>query len=185
MGLTYFKRYRMDYDLGQGLFPAPKMEVDYQLLPWSKSLVELHATAKYLSFREEIDACVFPCLGQEEGCLRLMREISRRAHFVPAATWLAVLLDEKGRRESCGTIQALCNEEGVGLLQNIGVAPEHRGRMLGSLLIRAALEGFQSQGLHRASLEVTARNYGAVRLYHRLGFRRTETVYKAADIVYA
>jgi len=41
--------------------------------------------------------------------------------------------------------------------------------------------GFREKGIARVYLEVTAQNVGAVRLYQRLGFRRTRTVYKAAD----
>jgi hypothetical protein len=46
-----------------------------------------------------------------------------------------------------------------------------------------ALHGFRRVGLARAFLEVTARNDGAVRLYHRLGFRRRKTLYKAVEAV--
>ena len=46
--------------------------------------------AKYLSFHSEIDANVFPCLGEYDGCVRLMQEISRKDGFLPEATWLVV-----------------------------------------------------------------------------------------------
>ena len=42
-----------------------------------------------------------------------------------------------------------------------------------------ALHGFAQAGLARGQLEVTAHNDAAVRLYRRLGFRRTKTLYKA------
>jgi len=48
-----------------------------------------------------------------------------------------------------------------------------------------ALKGFKQKGLRRAYLEVTAQNYGAVRLYEQLGFHRAKTVYKAAEVAYA
>ena len=32
----------------------------------------VHAEVKYKSFREELDSNVFPCLGDREGCRRLM-----------------------------------------------------------------------------------------------------------------
>ena len=41
--------------------------------------------------------------------------------------------------------------------------------------------GFQRAGMHRAFLEVTAQNDGAVRLYRRIGFRCKKTIYKAVD----
>ena len=48
-----------------------------------------HAEAKYQSFRDEIDADVFNCLGELDGCQRLMEEISLKDGFLPEATWLA------------------------------------------------------------------------------------------------
>ncbi|MEO8498398.1 MAG: GNAT family N-acetyltransferase, partial [Planctomycetota bacterium] len=56
---------------------------------------------------------------------------------------------------------------------------------LGTHLLHRALRGFKEAGLTKAYLEVTAQNTGAVKLYHRLGFRRAKTVYKAADVAYA
>ena len=55
---------------------------------WDESLIDHHAEVKYLSFRGEIDAYVFPCLGDRYGCQRLMREIRRKPGFLPGATWL-------------------------------------------------------------------------------------------------
>ena len=69
--------------------------------------------------------------------------------------------------------------------ENLGITPPHRGKGLGSGLLRHALLGFREIGLRRAFLEVTAQNSGALRLYQRLGFRRVRTVYKAAEVAYA
>jgi ribosomal protein S18 acetylase RimI-like enzyme len=69
----------------------------------------------------------------------------------------------------------------VGMIQNVGVVPGHRGVGLGTCLIERVLAAFREAGLHTAALEVTADNPGAVRLYQRLGFRRTKTIYKSSD----
>ncbi|QDU95899.1 GNAT family N-acetyltransferase [Lignipirellula cremea] len=186
MGVTYFKRYRMEYDLTGPLFAPPELPTGYSLEPWSDELVDTHADTKYRSFRFEIDACVFPCLGQSEGCSRLMREIARRDGFMPEATWLMAWRSHPlDRPDYCGTIQGILDKSRVGSVQNIGVTPEHRGRLLGTILIYHALRGFREQGMQRAFLEVTAQNQGALRLYQRLGFRTTKTVYKAAEVAYA
>lgn len=89
MVLTYFKRYRMEIELRHLDRSVPRVPDGYTLLPWSKSLLELHAEVKYRSFRNEIDANVFPCLGELAGCRRLMREIARKGGFLERATWLA------------------------------------------------------------------------------------------------
>ena len=186
MSLTYFKRYRMEMDLAGPLFPQPETPKGYSFLAWQDSLLEAHAEAKFCSFNVEIDANVFPCLGDRAGCLRLMGEISRREGFVREATWLLQYWGVgESEPEFCGTVQGIRDEHGAGAIQNLGVTPRHRGQGLGSGLLLHALLGFREIGLRRAFLEVTAQNSGAVRLYQRLGFRRVRTVYKAAEVAYA
>jgi ribosomal protein S18 acetylase RimI-like enzyme len=182
MGLTYFKRFRMELDLQRPLFPAPPCPAGYELLRYDDSLLREHASAKFLSFRQELDVNVFPCLGRRDGCLSLMREITRRSGFVPEATWLVQHTDpETGTRESVGTVQGL-QSEGWGGIQNLGICQSHRGLGLGTLLLHMAAGGFRSVGLGRLHLEVTTDNTAALRLYERLGFRRAKVVYKAAEV---
>ena len=59
--------------------------------------------------------------------------------------------------------------------------PSQRGGGLGSVLIEQALSGFETAGAYQVTLEVTAENVAAIRLYQRLGFRRSKTVYKPVD----
>ncbi len=186
MGMTYFKRYRMEIPLDRDFAAAIRLPAGYCLVPWSEELLEAHAEAKYRSFAYEIDANVFPCLGEYEGCLRLMREITRRDTFMPEATWLLQYQDDpENDPQVCGTIQGSENRQGWGAIQNVGVVPEHRGLGLGTCLVYAALNGFGARRLPTAMLEVTTQNCGALRLYERLGFYRTKTVYKVADVAYA
>jgi ribosomal protein S18 acetylase RimI-like enzyme len=182
MGLQYFKRYRMEIDLAR-IAPVPATPRGYRLLAWEPGLLSAHAEAKYQSFRTEIDANVFPCLGEYDGCQRLMTEIARKDGFLGAATWLLMYDDGHGVAEPCGTVQGIRDRSGIGAIQNLGVTPEHRGRGLGSVLLMRALDGFRQSGLRRAFLEVTAQNDGAVRLYRRLGFSKTRTVYKAVELL--
>jgi GNAT superfamily N-acetyltransferase len=184
MGVTYFKRYRMEYDLDGDLFPVPELPPGYSLLPWRPTLLDAHVDAKYRSFRFEIDANVFTCFHDREGCSRLMQEIVRRDGFLPQATWL--LMHQRpgsSRGEPCGTIQGVWDaSSGCGSIQNVGVMPGHRGHGLGTHLMRKSMEGFRAAGLSRVYLEVTAQNTAAFRLYLRLGFRKVKTVYKAAEV---
>lgn len=180
MALTYFKRFRMEIDLAALDLREPTVPAGYRLLPWDPSLLPAHAETKYQSFRSEIDANVFPCLGDYDGCVRLMQEISRKEGFLPEATWLAVC--EEGQGEFCGTVQGIRDRNGLGAIQNLGIVPEHRNRGLGSVLMMKALQGFRRAGLRRAYLEVTAQNDGAIKLYRRLGFVKARTVYKAIEV---
>lgn len=185
MGLTYFKRYRMELDLDEEIFSAPACPLSYEFVPFDDELIRDHATAKYASFRQELDANVFPCLGRRDGCLRLMREIARRSGFVPESTWLLRYREHANSLpEPIGTVQGLQAED-WGAIQNLGISRLHRGRGLGTILLRQAALGFRAAGLHRMHLEVTNDNTAAVRLYERLGFRRARVVYKAAEVVMA
>jgi GNAT superfamily N-acetyltransferase len=187
----YFKRYRMDVVLPAAPATLPPLPDGYRFVAWHDGLLDAHARTKFRAFRSEIDAVVFPCLGDLEGCRRLMREIRGKAGFLPSASWLVarakpVLPGPGGERpplelEWCATIQGVIDSSGHGSIQNIGVVPAERGRGLGSALVAAALQGFAAERAPRAWLEVTADNAGAVRLYHRLGFRRTKTIFKTVD----
>ena len=185
MGLTYFKRFRMEIDLVGGDFAA-RLPRGYRLVAWDESLIETHADVKFASFRSEIDSNVFPCLGDLVGCHRLMHEISQKDGFLPSATWLVVRdVPGKPTPDACGTIQGIRDNVGFGAVQNLGVAPEHRGLGLGRALMLRSLKGFQQSGLSRAFLEVTAQNDSAIRLYQSIGFVKARTVYKAVEVAYS
>jgi mycothiol synthase len=183
MGLTYFKRYRMEIDLAGRDLTWPSVPPGYRYLPWNRSLLAAHAEAKYRSFRDEIDANVFPCLGDLPGCRRLMNEIASKPGFLAAATWLVVYAGRDGDLfEECGTIQGIRDNAGNGAVQNLGIAPLHRNGGLGTGLLIRALDGFRRSGIRRVHLEVTAENQGAINLYRRYGFKTVKTVYKAAEV---
>ena len=175
MAITYYKRFRMEIDL-DGTLAIGELPEPFVWVPWDESLIDRHAEVKYLSFRDEIDAGVFPCLGDRYGCQRLMREIRRKPGFLTAATWLIAC-----PRGYVGTVQGVMDRGPIGAIQNLGVVPSFRGLGLGRALVRKALDGFYQAGLRRAYLEVTAENSSAVLLYRAVGFRRSKTLYKAVD----
>lgn len=171
-GVSYFKRYKMEMDLLST--PSPRLPDDFAFAAWSYDLLDVHADMLFGSFYQEIDAQVFPSLGDRQGSLSLMMEMTRKRGFLAEATWLLL-----GPLGPCGTVQGLRERDGAGSIQNLGILPGWRGRGLGEALLLQALHGFRQAGLGRARLEVTAQNDPAVRLYHRLGFRRSKTLYKA------
>jgi ribosomal protein S18 acetylase RimI-like enzyme len=169
---AYFKRYRMEVDLDD--LPRPELPAGFRPLAWSPGLLEAHAEVLYGAFCREIDASVFASLGDRDGCCTLMSEIARQHSFVPEATWLVC-----GPGGPCASVQGLRERGARGAIQNVGVLPVWRGRGLGQAVVLLSLQGFRAAGLARCQLEVTAQNDAAVRLYRRLGFRRSKILYKA------
>lgn len=178
MGIVYYKRFRMEADLGRRL-PEPELADGYRLVAWRDGLAEAHADAKHHSFTDEVDSRVFPCLAEREGCLRLLREIVGKPGFLPAATWLAECTAASGDPEPVGAIQGVRVSPRYGAIQNVGVTPWARGRGVGRALVLAAMKGFRDAGLQRVTLEVTATNTVAVSLYESLGFRRVRISYRS------
>ncbi len=171
--ITYYKRFRMEIDLDEATSGAT-LPHTFTWVSWDESLLDQHAEVKYHSFYGEIDAYVFPCLGDRYGCRRLMCEIRRKPGFLPEATWLIA-----SAGAYVGTVQGIKDHGPIGAIQNVGVIPSYRGMGLGRALVRRALAGFSQAGLRRAYLEVTAENVAAVQLYRNVGFRRAKTLYKA------
>jgi ribosomal protein S18 acetylase RimI-like enzyme len=178
----YFKRYRMEIRLDETSVQPAMLREGYVWSEWDEGDVERHALTKFRSFRDELDAEVFSCLGEYYGCLRLMTEIAQQEAFLAPATWLISSASHQAPGEDCGTIQGMAVTEQLGSIQNVGVVPEHRGRGLGRALILKSLEGFRLARIKRVVLEVTASNVAAVDLYRSLGFRIVRTMYRAAPI---
>jgi ribosomal protein S18 acetylase RimI-like enzyme len=61
----------------------------------------------------------------------------------------------------------------AGVLHDIIVEPEHRGRGVGRLLLDATLAFFRMRGVPRAVLLTAEQNEAAQRLFAGMGFRRT------------
>jgi ribosomal protein S18 acetylase RimI-like enzyme len=61
----------------------------------------------------------------------------------------------------------------AGVLHDLIVDPEHRGRGVGWLLLDAALEFFRSRGAPRVVLSTAEQNEAAQRFFASTGFRRT------------
>ena len=149
--------------------------MDLQILPIEEEHIEgfrsvLDAVAKerrYLAFLEA------PSLEETRGFVR--RNISKGYPQVVA------LLDEKvvGWCDILPIDRPAMSHGGV---LGVGVLREHRGRGIGTALIRAAIEKAEAAGLSRIELTVRERNVGAIALYERLGFIQEGTKRKAVRV---
>lgn len=61
-----------------------------------------------------------------------------------------------------------------GLISNIGVDPEKRGRGYGTQIMLFGLKALKGRGCEKARLRVHVDNTPAVRLYEKLGFEKTD-----------
>ncbi len=172
--VRHYKRYRMERPLVGPAEPLPPPP-GYFVVPWDERHVDVHGDVKYRSFVEELDTVLFPNLASVTGCRLLMRAIRDCQGFCPRATWLIA-----GPDGYCGTVQGVLHDTGVGVIQNLGVTPESRGRGLGAVLLARAVAGFAAAGARTVALDVTAENTPAVRLYRKFGFRATKSTYLAA-----
>jgi len=94
-------------------------------------------------------------------------EISWRMWSVdPATDWLVAYEGEN----LVGTVQVALTRQGVGVVDHIGVLPEHRGRGLGRCLLTRALAALRER-TDVVWLDVDQDNLPAVRLYQWAGFR--------------
>jgi ribosomal protein S18 acetylase RimI-like enzyme len=75
-------------------------------------------------------------------------------------------------RGAGGRLIGACLCWSSGFVKDLCVAPDARGRDLGTALIGHAAGVFARRGRSELRLRVEAGNAGAVRLYERLGFRR-------------
>lgn len=173
---NYVQRLRMEAPLRSPSWPV--IPDGFTLVAWRPELLRAHAEIKYRSFRDTLDATIFPNLGILDGCLQLMRTIAGHDGFVPDATWLM-----RGPDGDCGCIQGVRGRR-TGMIQNLAVVPECRGVGVGRALLQAALRGFRAVGLTAAQLEVCARNEPAVRLYQSAGFVTRKTLYREARAEY-
>lgn len=178
MPVRYIKRYQMVFDAEKTALPKPVLPNGFFWVPWSNSVLETHARVKFNGFRGEMDADLFPSFSQYESCLRLMHSIVSREGFLPAATCLIAFGEPHRPLEYCANIQGVRLRIDFGAIQNVAVVPGYRKRGLGHALLANCLHGFHRSGVVRVSLEVTAENDVAVRLYKRLGFQIVKTVFK-------
>jgi ribosomal-protein-alanine N-acetyltransferase len=88
------------------------------------------------------------------------------------------LVAEAGHR-IVGYVSGLIRRDGYGHIVSICVHPEHRGKGLGTLMMRSIeiilKENF---GICRYLLEVRVSNNAAIKLYHKLGYSIVKTIPK-------
>ena len=73
------------------------------------------------------------------------------------------------------TVSTACGGR-VAMLEDLIVKPEQRGMKIGSSLLDAAIDHARTSGCLRITLLTDSGNLGAIRLYHRFGFSRSDMI---------
>lgn len=99
--------------------------------------------------------------------------ISRRSfrHLVAKSHGLTLVDEDQGVVR--GYVSVLFNAKtSLARVYSIAVHPDHRGKALGRLLLRAAEEGARAEDRVEMRLEVRADNVPSIKLYESEGYRR-------------
>ena len=178
MSFQYVKRNQMVFDFTETPLQPLRLQPGYWLAPWASNLLEAHADVKHRGFRNDSDAEIFPTFRSYERCLCLMEAISGSSSFLPEATVLIAFGENGDLFEYVAAIQGMQHSKEVGAIQNVAVLPDYRRRGIGRALVLGSLHGFRKSGVRRVTLEVTADNIPAVRLYEGLGFRTFKVYFR-------
>lgn len=152
--------------------PEPQLEMEHSL---PEDLPEVVVTGGYAvrSYRQGDGAAwcrlVNEGIGGDWMEAGFQREMEGAQEFQAADLLFAV-----AGVEVVGTAWALLRESfpsGVGTIHMVAVAPEHRGRGLGRLLVLSALRRLRERGATRAKLLTDDVRLPAIKMYLGVGFR--------------
>ncbi len=178
MPTQYVKRNQMEFDFASTVLPPLAMPPGFCCVPWKPELLDIHADVKHRGFRDDSDAKIFPTFRSAERCRMLMESIASSNSFLPEATVLILCGEKDLMFTYVAAIQGMRHSKEVGAIQNVAVVPEFRRCGLGRALVLGSLHGFRNAGVRKVTLEVTADNFPAVRLYERLGFRTYKVYFR-------
>ncbi|MDR0390504.1 MAG: GNAT family N-acetyltransferase, partial [Planctomycetaceae bacterium] len=165
LSLQYIKRLHMGIDFGNISLPQVDLPVGFWYVPWSLQLLEVHADIQHRGFCNDIDSKLFPTFRQYDSCVRLMQAVTSASTFMPEATLLVACGESIDFVEHVAAVQCVRYSVETGAVQNIAVLPEYRNRGIGRGLLLGALWGLKRMGVRNVTLEVTADNFNAIKLY--------------------
>ncbi len=147
----------------------PEME----LRRWSET--DLSAAARLIasSYDGHLDSHINEQYRTVSGSQRFLHNIVRFPGCGYFDADASLTLVERGTTELAGLLLCSRVRDDVGHVTQICIAPQHRGRGLGRLLMVECARSLAKRGFSLLTLTVTASNRHAVSLYEWLGFRGT------------
>jgi len=160
---------------GANLAMPEKVPVPDEMVLRRWSETDLSAAARLIaaSYEGHLDSHINEQYRTVSGSQRFLHNIVRfpGCGYFDADASLALV--EPGSTELAGLLLCSRVRDDVGHVTQICVAPQHRGRGLGRLLMVECARSLAKRGFSLLTLTVTASNRGAVSLYEWLGFRGT------------
>jgi ribosomal protein S18 acetylase RimI-like enzyme len=152
---------------------VPALPTGFELVPARAVSVAALAELDLRAFRGGPDEELLP--ETPDGDRRLLEgiEAGQLGRFLAEAS--AVLQDPEGRL--AGFVLTVEENPDTGLIVDLAVRPDLRGRGLGGILLRRALRALVALGHRQARLWVTEANRPAARLYEAVGFRTDAVAY--------
>jgi ribosomal protein S18 acetylase RimI-like enzyme len=155
----------------QGPTPVlPTAIPDIFLRRWNEADFHPAAACITSAYAGHIDATINDQYRTTAGSLRFLNNIVRFPGcgvFDPAASFVAF---SRATGQMIGLILCSRIRQDVGHVTQICVAPDHRGRGLGELLMAETIRELRRRNFQELSLTVTQANTPAVKLYRRMGF---------------
>jgi ribosomal protein S18 acetylase RimI-like enzyme len=142
---------------------------------WNDRYFEPCAKLIFLSYADHIDGEINDQYRSRSGALKFLKNIILLpgcGHFVPGASFV---LRQPGSDELIAAVLTSEVSPGVGHTTQICVLPGYQGHGLGRMLMQTSGETLRSMKFRELTLTVTSENYGAVRLYEKLGFKTMRT----------
>ena len=160
---------------GAGFGPGAEVHLPkgMELRRWADT--DLGAAARLIaaSYDRHLDSHINEQYRTAAGSQRFLHNIVRFpgcGYFDPGAS---LALVERGSPDLAGLLLCSRVRDDVGHVTQICIAPAHRGRGLGRLLMVECVRILSERGFSLLTLTVTASNRRAVSLYEWLGFRGT------------
>jgi ribosomal protein S18 acetylase RimI-like enzyme len=143
---------------------------DFEFRRWMEGDFQPAAAVITTSYRNHIDSEINDQYRSLNGSLRFLNNIVRFPGcgvFDSHSSFIAV---HKPTRSIAGLLLCSRVREDVGHITQVCVLPEYRGKRIGESLIGLCTQELRTRNFSDLSLTVTEANFGAVDLYHRLGF---------------
>jgi len=161
------------HDTTRGGFGEVRIPAQMELRRWSEN--DLGAAARLIStsYEGHLDSHINEQYRTTAGSQRFLHNIVRfpGCGYFDADASLALV--ERGSTELAGLLLCSRVRDDVGHVTQICIAPQHRGRGLGHLLMIECARALVRRSFSLLTLTVTASNRRAVSLYEWLGFQGT------------